>query len=202
MFDMHSLLHVATRIWIAKHERVNETEIEPIQHPLTIFPSADRNGANREKWRAYLPHALRVLQGSTDSRIEERYNLFFQVGRCLDMDRCFKDAIRSFTEVYRWRKDHLAEEHHSRLASEHELAAAYLEDRRIKEAIEILEHVVAVRKRTPAEEDHDRLASEQALARAYLDNRHIKEAIEIFEHVVAVRKKTLAEEDRDRRGVI
>ena len=32
MFDMHSLVHVATRIWIEKHERAKETETEAIQH--------------------------------------------------------------------------------------------------------------------------------------------------------------------------
>ena len=153
MFDMHSLVHVATRIWIEKHGRAKETETEAIRHLSTIFPSAFGPAANREKWRAYLPHALRVLQGSNDSRIEARYDLFFQVGQCLSMDRRFKEAIRSFTEAYQWRKEHLAEEDDSRLGSEHALATAYLSDRRIKEAIEIFEHVVAVKRKTLTEED-------------------------------------------------
>ncbi|RBR26551.1 uncharacterized protein FIESC28_00668 [Fusarium coffeatum] len=40
----------------------------------------------------------------------------------------------------------VCEKDHSRLASEHALASAYLDDRRIKDAIEMFEHVVAFRK--------------------------------------------------------
>ncbi len=193
MFDMHSLVHVATRIWIEKHGRVKETEIDAIQHLSTIFPSADNS--HREEWRAYLPHTLRILQRSGDCRIEERCSLSFQVGQCLYMDRRFKEAVKSYTEAYQWNKQHLVEEDYSRLTSEHKLARAYLDNRQIKEAMEIFEHVVAVRKKTLVEEDHSRLASEHELARAYLNNRRIKEAMEIFEHVVAIKKKTLVEED-------
>jgi hypothetical protein len=64
------------------------------------------------------------------------------------------------------RKRTLAEDDHSRLASEQVLASAYLSDRRIKEATKMLEHVVALQKRTLAEDDYSRLASEQVLASA------------------------------------
>jgi hypothetical protein len=57
-------------------------------------------------------------------------------------------SSRYLEEAYEWREERLAEEDHSQLASEHELARAYLNDRRIKEAIEMLEHVVAAQKRT------------------------------------------------------
>ena len=152
MFDMHSLMHVAIRIWMRKHAHMKEMEIRAIQHLSAIFPSAD--GAYCEKWRAYLPHTLLILQRNKDCRIEERYDLFFRVGQCLYEDRRFKEAIRSLTEVYRWRKEHLAEKDHFLLTSEHTFANAYLGDRRIKEAIALLEHVVAVRKKMLAEEDH------------------------------------------------
>jgi tetratricopeptide (TPR) repeat protein len=193
VFDMHSLVHVATRVWIGRHGRVGETETAAVRHLMAIFPSADR--ANRTLWREYLPHALRVLYGRKTCRIEERHDLSFRVGQCLDRDRRFKEAIRCLEEAYEWREERLVEEDHSRLTSQHVLASAYLSDRRIKEAIEMLEHVVAVRKKTLAEEDHSRLMSEHALATAYLADRRIKEAIAMLEHVVAVRKRTLAEED-------
>ncbi|ORY62365.1 uncharacterized protein BCR38DRAFT_517816 [Pseudomassariella vexata] len=196
MFDMHSLVHVATRIWIQSRGLSCQTTVNAIYHLATIFPSS--NFANRELWRKYLPHTLRLLQKSEDYRVQEKYDLYWKVGRCLYMDRRFKEVVRCFEEVSKWESNHLAEEDDSRLTSEHELARAYLADRRIKEAIEILEHVVAVRRKTLAEEDDSRLTSEHELARAYLADRRIKEAIEILEHVVAVRRKTLAEEDDSR----
>ena len=198
VFDMHSLVHVATRIWVERvwterHERVGMTQVEAVGHVSVIFPTTDR--ANSERWRIYLPHATRLLESSSGWQSEERYHLLREVGLCLYTDRRFKEAIRYLDKVCEWKRGNLNEKDHDRLTSEYELASAYLDDRRIKEAISIFEHVVAVKKRTQAEEDYNRLTSEHELARAYLNDRRIKEAISIFEHVVAVRKRTLAEED-------
>ncbi|KAI1405223.1 hypothetical protein F4819DRAFT_7066 [Hypoxylon fuscum] len=196
VFDMHSLVHVATRVWIHKHNRTQEVTVRVLGRLEAIFPSEDRE--NRNLWREYLPHALRVLEGSEECQVEERYKLFYRVGRCLNADRRFKEAVRVFEEAYAWKRRHASQDTRSQLKLEHCLASAYIDDRRIKEAIEILEHVVAIQNKTLAEEDKNRLDSEHELARAYLEDRRIKEAIEIFEHVVTIRKKTLEEEDHDR----
>ncbi|KAK8048247.1 hypothetical protein PG994_009977 [Apiospora phragmitis] len=89
-------------------------------------------------------------------------------------------------------KTTLDEKDHDRLASQHELASAYLSARRISKAIEIFEHVVETRRITI---DSRHNTSSQ---RAYLSARRISKAIEIFEHVVEVRKTTLDEKDHDR----
>jgi tetratricopeptide (TPR) repeat protein len=196
MFDMHSLVHVATWVWLESEGLIEQTTIDAIRHIKKAFHSSDQT--RREKWRWHVPHGLRVLNRSSWCQIAERYDLFMTVGLCLNLDRRFKEAIRCFEAASEWRREHFTENDDSRLTSEHALASAYLDDRRIKKAIEIFEHVVAVEKRTLADEDHSRLWSEHELARAYLNDRRIKEAIEIFEHVVAVKKKTLADEDHSR----
>ncbi|KAI8634991.1 hypothetical protein F5Y19DRAFT_470041 [Xylariaceae sp. FL1651] len=196
IYDMHRLVQIAIRVWIRKHDAVDETESSAIQHLASIFPWD--NIENRSLWREYLPHALYALESCKKYEDTAKFDLYYRVGTCLISDRRFKEALQALKEAYRWREQWLYEEDHFRLTSEHALASAYLNNRQIKEAIEIFEHVVAVQKKTLVEEDHSRLASEHELARAYLDNRQIKEAIEIFEHVVAVRKKTLAEEDHSR----
>jgi hypothetical protein len=76
-FDMHSLVHLATRIWIQKQGLVAQTTDEAIRHLAETFPSDDY--ANRTLWRAYLPHALRVLQGRERNEMEERSNLSIRV---------------------------------------------------------------------------------------------------------------------------
>jgi tetratricopeptide (TPR) repeat protein len=196
IFDMHSLVHVATRIWIQRRERMEEVQTEALRHVSAVFPSAE--DAKREMWRAYLPHGQRLLQRSGECRSEVRYDLIAKVGRCLCADRRFREAVGYLEEVCQWQRECSEEEDASRLASEHWLAKAYLDDRRIKDAILLFKHVVAVQRRTLAEEDHDRLASEHELARAYLFDRRIKDAISILEQIVAVQKRTLAEEDHFR----
>ena len=120
MFDMHSLVHLATRIWIQREGRVTQTMERATRHLAAIFPSHDY--VNRSLWREYLPHALRVLYGDKGVNIEERYRLDFLAGRCLQADGRYKEAVGCFEECYRWRKSHFPEEHRGRLSSQHELA--------------------------------------------------------------------------------
>ncbi|KAI1740902.1 hypothetical protein F4680DRAFT_418071 [Xylaria scruposa] len=194
-FDMHRLVHIATRVWIQRENVVKETEAQAIRHLATIFP--ENVPENQSKWREYLPHAQHALKVTQEYQNVERFYLFYLIGRCLYKDRRFKEAIIALEETVRWREQNLPEEDNL-LGPEHALAHAYLGDRRIKEAIEIFEHVVAVRRERLVEEDSRLLISEHELARAYLDDWRIKEAIKIFEHVVAVQRKKLVEEDSRR----
>ncbi|KAH7318510.1 P-loop containing nucleoside triphosphate hydrolase protein [Stachybotrys elegans] len=194
-FDMHSLVHIATRNWLAMQGRKEDVMNDAVCHLVEIFPSSDY--AKRDTWRVYLPHTIRLL-GQLEHKSNDANELLEKAGNCLYADRRFKESIRCREEEYRWKQDQLDKKDHSRLASEHALASAYLEDRRIKDAITIFEHVVAVRKETLDEKDHNRLTSEHELASAYLEDRRIKDAITIFEHIVAVRKEILDEKDHSR----
>ncbi|RKK76432.1 hypothetical protein BFJ71_g16945 [Fusarium oxysporum] len=196
VFDMHSLVHTATRGWLDKQDRKRQVSNDAICHLAARFPTKD--DAHYDSRREYLPHAMRLLSRNHEDKTVETYQLFKKAGDSFDTDRRFKEVIKCFEEVCRWRQSLHPETDHIRLTSEHALARAYLEDRRIKEAIEMLEHVVAVRKETLDEKDHERLTSEQVLATAYLNDRRIENAIKMFEHIVAVRKETLDEKDHFR----
>ncbi|KAF4342261.1 kinesin light chain [Fusarium beomiforme] len=196
VFDMHSLVHTATRVWLNKQHRERQVSNNAIRHLAARFPTKD--DAHYDLRREYLPHAMRLLNWNHENKTAETYRLFGKVGNSFHADRRFKEAIRCFEKVCWWRQGLNPETDGVRLASEHELARAYLNDRRIKDAITMLEHVVAVRKETLDEQDDSRLASEHQLARAYLNDRRIKDAIKMLEHVVAVRKETLDEKDDSR----
>ncbi|KAI8630073.1 TPR-like protein [Xylariaceae sp. FL1651] len=189
VFDMHRLVHIAARVWVRKENRIREIGTKAIKHLAFAFPFNSRE--NLSLCKEYLPHAQHALRVSQDYQDKERSELLHRVGRCLDANRRFKEAIVVLEEIYQWRRRYFAEEDDSRLASEYTLASAYLDNQQIREAIEILEHVVAIKKRTCNEEDNNLLVYEHELARAYVINRQTKKAIEILKHVVAVQKKTL-----------
>ncbi|KAJ9130190.1 Acyl transferase/acyl hydrolase/lysophospholipase [Pleurostoma richardsiae] len=195
MLDMHSLVHLATRIWLDKEDIAAQTMERAMQHIAETFPSDMYE--NRRLWREYLPHALRILQraGAEDT---ERYELCFWVGRCLQVDGRIREAVHCLEECWRWRSERFAEDHPSRLASQHALAIAYQSNGQIKKALALLEKVVAVQKRTLAEDHPDRLASQHVLAMAYRSDGQIKKAVALLEKVVAVRERTLAEDYPDR----
>ncbi|KAJ5021108.1 hypothetical protein J3E73DRAFT_435012 [Bipolaris maydis] len=185
-YDIHRLVHLATRIWVRQYGDTRRVVEKGIRRVARIFPSDDY--ANRTKWRTYLPHAVRLLEDNQDSSIKERSELCLSVGMCLKADgRLLEHVVRIEAEV-------LAEDHDDRLASQHELARAYKADGQVRKAIRLLEHVVRIRT-----EDHpSRLASQHELAAAYLTDGRVRKAARLLEHVVGIRTEVLAEDHPDR----
>ncbi|PSN58794.1 hypothetical protein BS50DRAFT_605499 [Corynespora cassiicola Philippines] len=195
-FDMHRLVHLATRIWLNKHGNAADKREAAVQHVTNAFPSDDYE--NRKLWRAYLPHALRLLEStqSCDGKTKSELNL--QVGRCLRVDGRIREAVRWMEQCYKWRRGTLTEDDPSRLASQHALAMAYRADGQIKKAVDLLEKVVEIHKEVLAKEHPSRLASQHALARAYRADGQIKKAVDLLEKVVEIRKEVLAKEHPSR----
>jgi len=92
----------------------------------------------------------------------------------------------------------LAEDHPSRLASQHELASAYQDNGQVKDAVRLLEHVVAIKERVLAEDHPSRLASQAVLASAYQGSGRVKEALQLREYVMEIHVKMLAEDHPSR----
>jgi tetratricopeptide (TPR) repeat protein len=196
IYDMHRLVHLASRVWVANHGTTEETMENAIQCVSNVFPYVKYD--NRSIWKGFLTHTLRLLGRQLGEDVEERYTLCLKVGQSLYAEGRIRESVKWFEESFRWRKDNLAEEHPRRLASQHELARAYQADGQIKKAVELLEHVVAVGTRILTEEHSDLLTSQHVLARVYQADGQIKKAVELLEHVVAVRIRILAEEHPNR----
>lgn len=162
VFDMHSLVHLATRIWIQREGRVATTSEAAIRQVAEVFPDDDY--VKRSLWREYLPHAFRVLRQCSEADMKEKYNLCYWVGRCLRVARRIREAVQYLEEAWRWRKSHFKEDGPSRLESQHELAIDYRANGQVPAAIALLEQVVAIEASTLAEDHPDRLASQQWLA--------------------------------------
>jgi tetratricopeptide (TPR) repeat protein len=196
-YDIHRLVHLATRIWINKHGDAARVLDEAVRHMAKVFPSA--NYENRVVWRTYLPHALRLLEIGRECNIEEKSELCLLVGRCLRVVGRIREAVTWLEESWRWR-DRLDEDDTDRLRSQYELAGAYRADGQVKMAVELLEHVVAVQEKVLAEDHRFQLWSQHALGGAYRADGQVQKAVELLEHVVAVQEKVLAEDHPHRLG--
>ncbi|RBA11750.1 hypothetical protein FPRO05_14265 [Fusarium proliferatum] len=191
VFDMHSLVHVATRAWIAENDSEEEQRQAAIARLREIFPTDDWE--SREIWSQYLPHAIKLLRCPEDSWNGELFELGYWVGRCLHVDGQVPEAVKLLEHVVAIKETTLAENHPDRLASQHVLAMSYQANGQIEEAVKLLEHVVAIRETTLAENHPDRLVSQHPLAGVYEANGQIEEAVQLLEHVVAVEGTALAE---------
>ncbi|KAI1397445.1 TPR-like protein [Hypoxylon fuscum] len=102
-----------------------------------------------------------------------------------------KRSIKILRQIVRIKKKKQNKTHPNLLASQHELARAYLANGQIKEAIDLFQHVVEIEETTLDETHPNLLISQNNLASAYLDDKQIKEAIDLFQHVVRLRETTL-----------
>ncbi|KAK2473435.1 hypothetical protein H9L39_15610 [Fusarium oxysporum f. sp. albedinis] len=192
-FDMHSLVHLATKRW--NEDDGLEIRLMAFKHIAKVFPTNDWE--NREIWRQYMPHALRLLTNTDDDDTKDRCELVYWVGGCLLSDGRIRQAMHILESMVEIQRTTLAENDRRRLKSQHALAIAYLSNKQTKEAIELLKHVVAM-EADLAENHPSRLASQHALATAYRFNGQIKEAIELLKHVLTVEVDMLPENHPDR----
>jgi tetratricopeptide (TPR) repeat protein len=194
-YDMHRLVHVATRIWTNKHGNSGTTAEKAVEHVVEVFPTSKYE--NQEVWRAYLPHALHLLENPRGCSVEKRSELCLLVGGCLEKDGRTREAVK-WLEQCCWLRSELDETDSDRLSAEHALAGAYHEDGQVQKALELMEHVVTVKGKILAEEHLSRLASQHSLARIYQADGQVQKALELMEHIVTVKGKMLAEEHPSR----
>jgi hypothetical protein len=69
-YDIHRLVHLATRIWVKKHGNAGELVEDAVRHVAVVFPADDYE--NRAMWRGYLPHALRLRQDPRGSSVARK----------------------------------------------------------------------------------------------------------------------------------
>ncbi|KAL8924084.1 MAG: hypothetical protein Q9208_004221 [Pyrenodesmia sp. 3 TL-2023] len=196
-YDMHRLVHLATKVWVDKHGATEALNEKVAAHLAEIFPSEDY--ANQAIWREYFPHALQFLRHTQTLDIEARYDLCKHVGNCLRVDGRVGEAVVWLSECFLWRQGRYPEDDPERLASQHELARAYLVDGRVKEAVGLLEQVVVIWEKLLDEDNPDRLAAQHLLAGAYLVDGQVEAAVKLLEQVVA--KKEVLREDHPERLV-
>ncbi|CAN9344572.1 unnamed protein product [Alternaria sp. RS040] len=156
-YDLHRLVHLATRVWVDKYGSTADVVQQAVAHIAEVFPSDDF--ANQAVWRAYMPHALRLLHTKTSVDAQSKDKLSFWVGRCLDFDGRVPEAVRWLEECW-WCREVLDEDDPDRLVAQHALGASYEANGQTEDAVRLLEHVVEVRDKTLAETHPDRLASE------------------------------------------
>ena len=189
-YDMYSLAHVTSWAWASRTSEVKELAENAVRHMVEIWPSVDQ--IERAKWRAYLPHAIQLLENLNlhECKVEEQSELCILVGDCLREEGRLKEAVRWLGEGCRLRNN-LEERDPDRLLAQHLFGMALYADGQVQRAIALLEHVVALRERESREDDSLRLWAQHELAEAYGENGQTRQAVVLLEHVVAVREKVL-----------
>ncbi|KAL9102393.1 MAG: hypothetical protein Q9163_002459 [Psora crenata] len=195
-YDVHRLVHLATKVWLSKHGATMELDEKVSAHLAEVFPSDDYE--NQALWRAYLPHGLQFLNSTKAQDSKSRYDVCMAVGNCLCFDGRIREAVTWFSARFLWSEGHFAKDHPYRLASQRALAISYGRNGQIEDSVELLEHIVAIEEKVLREDHHDRLVSQHTLAVLYQANGQTEKAFKLFEKVVAIWEKVLKEDHPDR----
>jgi hypothetical protein len=121
-FDIHRLVHLATRNWLRKTQSLTAWTQRALSRLADVFPSGDHK--NKAIWTAYLPHARHVLALShpLDRNKEAKIKLLFKVGWCLTSDGQYTEAEKMHRQTLEMRVKVLGPEHPETLTSINELA--------------------------------------------------------------------------------
>ncbi|RSL73905.1 hypothetical protein CEP54_000128 [Fusarium duplospermum] len=184
MFDMHSLVHLATRIWAQRVEILRERKQRAINHLATVFPPEE--WWERPLRRALLPHAFKTLSESQDVQIDGLFELYRQVGITLHMDGRYSEAAMCLERSHAWAVGNLPETDEKRFKIQNYLARSYLDGYQPERAIVLLEDSVASLELVVERDNRDLLTIKHYLAAAYQLSGQAQKSITILEELVTI----------------
>ena len=195
-FDIHRLVHLATRNWLRKQEQITQWTRKAITRLEEVLPSHEHQ--NRNVWRIYLPHIRYALVSNLIEKDgPNRIELVRRFGLCLYSDGRYDEAEVQFIEVLEFEKRVLGQEHPNTLASMANLVLTFLDQGRYKEAedLQILE--IEINKKVLGQEHPDMLASMANLALTFSYQGRYKEAEDLQMLVIETGKRVLGQEHPD-----
>ncbi|KXX73750.1 Nephrocystin-3 [Madurella mycetomatis] len=197
-FDMHRLVRLAMRNWLANQKQGCIAGV--IQRLSDVFPFPEHE--NRDVWMSYLPHAQAALAFKDADDDEAKGRLLETTAIAVARLGKYGEAEQMQRQALELRKKVLGEEHPDTLGSINNLATILGNLKRYEEAEQIHRQALELRKKVLGEEHPDTLGSINNLAITLGNLRRYKEAEQMHRQVFELRKKVLGEEHPDTLGSI
>lgn len=192
LYDMHRLVHRATKIWMQKGCIFDEWAGRAVDHMVNLF--SREQWASSELWQVCVPHMIRALQETDQMGMEwmiaeSRTYLCLVLGLSLAAEGRTSEAIKWPSERVAWTNCMLREDDLQSLTAKYALAVADHDAGKLTEAIELLETVVTIEANTLAENHPELLEAQRQLARVYMANGEVKRPTELLEKVVSIESR-------------
>ena len=188
MFDMHRLVHMATQIWAQKEHLDQDAIRAATQHLTVVFPTYRLK--DNSIWRAYLPHAARVIRLNSGSEPLKVMKLTMRVASCLMVDARNREAVAYLAQVQIAAQRHLDEAHPELLRLAHHLAVACNNTGDIGRAIQTLEYILKIQRRKGSLEKREEIEIEAKLATFYLNSSENQKASDMLARLEITVAKT------------
>jgi UDP-2,3-diacylglucosamine pyrophosphatase LpxH len=193
MFDLHRLVHLATRNWLRKEGTLSQWAQAAIERLDDLFPEDEYR--NRAHWRMLQPHTAYALGlGSIEHGNDCKINLAWKYAKSLCADGWYREAEILFREALERKQRLVGWENAETLTCMGWLASTYRDQGRWKEAEELYVREKETRVRVFGEEHPDTLATIGNLASTYRNQVRWNETEELEVQLMETFKRVLGEE--------
>jgi tetratricopeptide (TPR) repeat protein len=193
---LHRLVHLATRNWLRKEGRYTLYITKTAERLTELYPNNKHE--NRQVWRAYLPHALFLLNDSTFQTERENYtDIIKNVAASMCREGRYAEAERLQTDVLEIRIRILGPKDVSTLTSMNHLVSNYMLQYKWKKAEELETEALEVRKEVLGHEHPATLMSLSNLATILYSQGRWKPAEELVSQALETQKRVLGSEHED-----
>ena len=188
-FDLHRLVHLATRNWMRTTQSLAAWTQRTLSRLADVFPIGDHK--NKAIWTAYLPHALHILAlpHPSNGNKEAEITLLFKVGWCLDSNGQYVESEQMHRQTLALREKVLGIEHPDTLTSMSQLASALSNQGKYVEAEQMHRQTLALREKVLGLEHPNTLTSMNELALALSSQGKYVEAEQMHRQTLALREK-------------
>ena len=196
-FDLHRLVHLATRNWLRTTQSLAAWTEKTLSRLADVLPYGDHK--NRAIWTAYLPHACHVLAlpHLSDGNKEAEIKLLSKVGSCLESNGQYVAAEQMFRQALELRQKVSGSEHPSTLTSMNNLAEVLDNQGKYDEAKQMHQQTLESRRKVLGLEHPRTLTSMNNLAKVLGSQGKYVEAEQMHQQELELCQKVLGPERPD-----
>ena len=188
-FDVHPLVHLATRNWLRAHDQWHVWANKTLTRLVEVVPFGGHD--KREVWMTYLPHAIHVVDLPQLFEAEARMSLLDRIGHCEQMLGHYKGAQQAHQQLLGRREKVLGKEHPGTLISMNNLAIALSNQGKYIEAEKMHQETLALREKVSGKEHPETLTSMNNLALTLKSQGRNQDAISLMQQCFQLRKQIL-----------
>lgn len=194
--DMHRLVHLATRNWLRSINSLEVWQAYSLRIVNRQFPYPDT--VQRNEWRAAIPHALHVLQSTSDDiNPDDRAHLMHIIGCCHSLDGRHKEAEKLFLQSGEYSQRLFGPTDCRTLKNRSALAYTYQAMGNLEKSIEIFQSVLKKHEDVRGLENSDAMEVMSRLASSYRLSGDLQTAQEIADKVLRYYLQTLGPESQN-----
>ncbi|PYI12403.1 TPR-like protein [Aspergillus sclerotiicarbonarius CBS 121057] len=191
--SLHRLVHLATRGWLRRKGTLDAWVDRAASQLDNTF--SDHELANRELWRAYLPHALYLTDSTEFQGYRHKYDKFLlRIGRCLQSDGRYQEGRILLHNVLEIREKGHGPEHPDTLNSVSQLGSVLNQEGKYKEAESMHRRALEGREKALGPKHPDTLTSISQLGAVLERQGRYKEAEALHRHALESRERILGPE--------